>query len=405
MDNTFRPQKSMFDHIVTPDTIPYSFQKIESRRRVTGARSLLSAKVTPGNRTTSSHVSNIEVSPSSPSSYISKVENRSATHDIPQTNLNIDDKKSDRHDNNNVHPENKIQKFSRLEIKEDISANELSTHQEIRRDKSKMDETKPVLSFNNENSSTTDFRKNDHDIDRRHTDHDGLQKSPHISTLPPSTKGTADAEAHSSDEPTTQVFPSIASSAAESMKDNNNNNNNNESIQPSAGLPSLHDDNAIPPSVEKSTQQYVAGNILDSADLDISASSPSSTEFSPKPESNSSALFIPSFTNLRTEEVQQTEEGNNEKEGQQHPRASQYIIGHPLVSKFFASNTNETIVNVNIGRIEIKAVTSSQQKAIVATTPSTADQASTGSTNGAYSPPLSLSEYLKQRADEAKGRR
>ena len=173
-----------------------------------------------------------------------------------------------------------------------------------------MDETKPVLSFNNENLSTTDIRKNDYDIDRGRIGQDGLQKSPHMSNLPPSTKGNAGSEAHSSDKTATQVFPSIAPPAA---------NHNNKSIQPSAG-PSLHDDN---PSVKK-MQQYVAGNILDSPNLDISASSSfsSSTEVSPKPESNSSALFIPSFTNLRMEEVQQTEEGNKEKEGQQQQRPS-----------------------------------------------------------------------------------
>ena len=87
----------MFDHIVTPDTIPYSFQRVESRQLDTRTKSLLSAKVTPGNRTTSSNASNIERNPSSPSSYISKVENPSATYDIPQTDLNSNDKKSDHH--------------------------------------------------------------------------------------------------------------------------------------------------------------------------------------------------------------------------------------------------------------------------------------------------------------------
>lgn len=384
---------------------------MESRRLNTGTRSLLSAKVTAGNRTTSSYASNIEENSSSTSPYISKVENPDTTYDNPQTDLNSNGKKSADHhyyNNNNVHPENTIQKFSRTQIKEDTSADEHSPHQEIPIDKTKMDEIKPIVSFNNENSSSSTIKKDDYDIDRGRIGQDGLQKSQHISNLPRPTKSTADAETHSSDKAMTQTFPSMApSAAAESMKINN------KSTEPPAGLPSLHDgdSSAAATSVEKDTQQYVAGNILDSHDLDISASSPfsSSTEVGPKPESNSSASFIHSFANLPREEVQQTEEGNDYEEGgggrhQQLLRTSQTVIGHPLVSKFITPDSNETIVNVNIGRIEIRAVTPSQRTAALAATTS-ADQVSTSATTGAYSPPLSLAEYLKQRADEAKGKR
>jgi len=367
----------------------------------------------PGNRTASSYPSNIEENPSSPSSNISKVENIRATYDNPQTDLSGNGKKSANHHyhDNNVRPENTIQKFSRPQIKEDTSADEHLPHQETPIDKSKMDEIKPIVSFNNENSSSSNIKKNDYDIDRGRIVQDGLQESQHISNLPSPTKSTADADYHSSDKVMTQTFPSMtpsATAARESMKDNNI-----KSTEPFAEPPSLHDDDAVAAatSVEKDTQQYVAGNILDSPDLDKPASSPfsSSAEVGPKPESNSSASFIHSFANLLREEAQQTEEGNDyeeEEQQQQLLRTSQTVIRHPLVSKFITPDSNETIVNVNIGRIEIRAVTPSQQTAtIAATTTSSADQVSTGATTGVYSPPLSLAEYLKQRADEVKGKR
>src|SRR5215217_6165631 len=103
MDNTFRLQKSVFDHVITPDTIPPSFQKIESRRSDTRTRALLSAKVIRNSATTSSSVSSVDgnLSRSSSSSYASEIEDPSINFDTSQPDLNNNNNSKKAYPNHN----------------------------------------------------------------------------------------------------------------------------------------------------------------------------------------------------------------------------------------------------------------------------------------------------------------